>query len=468
MINKIYKRIHNKYSTLFKFIFFLRYLFGIFFVSAVLFLSIPHFFDLKKKDKVFKNYLLKSYGLNLNNYEKIKYKLLPTPNIEIQNADLGLKNNLIKIHATNLSIYPKLLNIYNYENFVTKKIVLNKNKIFLSDSDLKILIYYIYNLKNKLIFKDLDLKISKKDVPLINFDKINFSNFGYNKNIVKGKLFDKKFKILINENYNKINFKLLKTGITVDINFTEISNESIIGVLKAKLFNSKLKLNFEYEDKKIKIYNSYFRNRDLSFNNESIIAYRPFFSISSIFKIEDINLELLKRINLSKILSSKDLIKKINIYNKINFKSKVFNKKLIDDLNLNIDLAYGKLVFSKKILISENIFICKGDINLLEEYPILYFDCSTLIKDKKKFLKKFFIKYKSKNKNEVLELKTRGNINVFNNKINFKNITLKPEYEASKEDLNYYKKSFENILFDKDFMSIFNSKKIKEFILEIS
>ena len=104
----------------------------------------------------------------------------------------------------------------------------------------------------------------------------------------------------------------------------------------------------------------------------------------------------------------------------------------------------------------------------MEEYPILYFDCSTLIKDKKKFLKKFFIKYKSKNKNEVLELKTRGNINVFNNKINFKNITLKPEYEASKEDLNYYKKSFENILFDKDFMSIFNSKKIKEFILEIS
>jgi hypothetical protein len=61
----------------------------------------------------------------------------------------------------------------------------------------------------------------------------------------------------------------------------------------------------------------------------------------------------------------------------------MFNKKLIDDLNLNIDLAYGKLVYSKKILISENIFICKGDINLLEEYPILYFDCSALIKDKK-------------------------------------------------------------------------------------
>ena len=42
------------------------------------------------------------------------------------------------------------------------------------------------------------------------------------------------------------------------------------------------------------------------------------------------------------------------------------------------------------------------------------------------------------------------------------------DYKASKEDLNYFKQSFENILFDEDFLSIFNYKKIKEFILEIS
>ena len=34
-------------------------------------------------------------------------------------------------------------------------------------------------------------------------------------------------------------------------------------------------------------------------------------------------------------------------------------------------------------------------------------------------------------------------------------------YEASKEDLNYFKQSFETILFDKDFLSIFNLKKLK-------
>ena len=40
-----------------------------------------------------------------------------------------------------------------------------------------------------------------------------------------------------------------------------------------------------------------------------------------------------------------------------------------------------------------------------------------------------------------------GNINILNNKINFKNITMNQDYEASKEDLNYFKQSFETITF---------------------
>ena len=87
-------------------------------------------------------------------------------------------------------------------------------------------------------------------------------------------------------------------------------------------------------------------------------------------------------------------------------------------------------------------------------------------KDKKKLLKKFSIKYR--NKNESFQLNVKGNINILNNKINFKNITMNKNYEASKEDLNYFKQSFESILFDENFLSIFNYKKIREFILEVS
>ena len=199
MLNKIYKNIHNKYSTLFKFLFFLRYLFGIFFISVVLFLSIPQFFDFKKKDKFIKDYLLESYGLKLLKYENIKYNVFPLPNLEIQNVSTSIKADIIQMDVTSLNIYPKLLNIYDYEDFEANKIVFIKNKILLEEKNLKHLIEYISNLKNKLVFKNLDLKIDKNKSPLINLNNIFFSNYGYDKNIIRGNLFDKKFKILISD-----------------------------------------------------------------------------------------------------------------------------------------------------------------------------------------------------------------------------------------------------------------------------
>ena len=308
MINKIYKIIHNKYSTLFKFIFYIRYLFGISFVAIALFFIIPYFFNYKKNDEVIKNHLTENYDLQLNNYEDIKYSFLPQPKLKIKNADLSIKNNLIKADVKHLIIYPKLSGIYNYKNFSVNKIILNKNNILLSAQDLKILIKYIYKLKNKLILKNSDLKISIKKMSLINIEKVYFSNYGYNKNTLKGEIFNKKFKILVSDNYNKIDFKLFKTGINANINFNEINNQNVLsGIFKSKLLNSKLKFNFEYDDYKIKIYNSYFRNKNLVFNNESTVIYHPFLSLNSIINVEDINLDLLKNINLNEILASKNL-----------------------------------------------------------------------------------------------------------------------------------------------------------------
>ena len=467
MLNKIYKRMHNKYSSLFRFIFFLRYLFIIFFLSTVLFLFIPHLFDLKKKDEPIKNYLFKNYGLTLSQYENIKYNPLPRPNFEIQNAKIEINQRTIPVNVTSLIIFPKLYNIYNFENLEIDKIFLNNNQILLSDSDLKIFIDYIFSLKKKITFKNLNIKIERNKEHLINLKKIYLKNYGYDKNIVKGEIFNKNFKISINDNQNKINFKLFKTGITADINLNEIKKEpKVSGVFKLSFLDSKLKFNFDYDDKKLNIYNSYFRNKNLSFNNQSTITYLPFFSSTSIFQIEDINIKILKDINISEILILKKLIQKLNMTNVISFKSKNFNRNLIDDLDLKINSRYGRLTFSKKIYISEDLISCNSNINLLEEYPILYFECSIISNDKRKFLKKFSIKYKEKN--ELFKLDVIGNINVLNNKINFKKIIMNEEVESQKEDLNYYKQLFESVLFNKDFIGIFNLNNIKDFILEIS
>ena len=85
----------------------------------------------------------------------------------------------------------------------------------------------------------------------------------------------------------------------------------------------------------------------------------------------------------------------------------------------------------------------------LEEYPLLFFDCYLKLSNKKEFLKKFSVK--TNDKKQIFELKVKGNLNVINRKINFKNISIDDNYKASKEDLKYFKNTFENILFDKNF-----------------
>ena len=102
----------------------------------------------------------------------------------------------------------------------------------------------------------------------------------------------------------------------------------------------------------------------------------------------------------------------------------------------------------------------------MEKYPILYFNCSMNSPDKKDFYNSFKIDYK--NKNETILLNFKGNLNILNKKINFDLIELNENYKANNEDLKYFKSTFENIVFDKNFIKVFNLEKIKRFILEIS
>ena len=71
MINKTYKLINNKFPRFFRFVFSIRYLFVIFFISITVFLTIPKLFDYKKKEDIIKIFLQKNYGLKVNKFDKI-------------------------------------------------------------------------------------------------------------------------------------------------------------------------------------------------------------------------------------------------------------------------------------------------------------------------------------------------------------------------------------------------------------
>ena len=130
----------------------------------------------------------------------------------------------------------------------------------------------------------------------------------------------------------------------------ENNSSGLKGIFKAKILKSNIKLDFIYFDKNIKIVNSFFRNKSISFDSEGIINFDPYFDLNVKSLINDIDTNILKNIDYYELLKNKKFLKKINIKNVIVFKSKRFSGNFIDDLILNSDLAYGRLTFSKKFL----------------------------------------------------------------------------------------------------------------------
>ena len=278
MINKFFKTIHNKHSRFFRFIFFLRYLFGIFFIAISFFLLIPHFFNYENRAKVFKNYLAEDYDFKISRFEKIEFAALPLPKIQFKNVLVNAGQPAIEMEIKNLVIYPKLLNIYNYENFQSKKIKLKEIKISVDTSEINFLLQRLFDQKNKLLFEDLDLVINDKNESLIQIKNMMFSNFGYKKNTIEGKLLGKKFITEINDKLDNIDFKLINTGININVKFDQKNKQNYSkGILKSKILKTNLKYDFTLKDDTLNIYNLYLRSKNLSLNNESKIKFDPFF-----------------------------------------------------------------------------------------------------------------------------------------------------------------------------------------------
>ena len=468
MINKTFKTIHNRFSTFFKFVFFIRYLFLVFFVATLLFLVIPHFFDYKKKEKTIYDYLLKSYDLKINEIETIKYSTFPVPHLKIINSKGNLFSKDISIKINNLKLYPTFVSIYNSNNYQIKKIELNTSKIQIDSNLLKEFTKKLLSLQKKIFIKNLILEIQNDKIKLINLKNVNFKNFGFKRNKIDGEIFGRKLKIELLDDYKKINFKLLETGISAKIDFEDDKKKGSyikIGTLKSKLLSSNLKLDFIYDENSIKINNLSFRDKKLSFDGDGNFKIKPFFEIILNSNIKNINLDIFSNFNLSKILAMKDFIKKLNSRMDIKYEPRKFSNSLINKISLKTKLEIGRLSVSKITSIVDSNAICKGEVNLIEDFPILNFDCSFVSPDKKKFLKKLDINYKTKN--ESLDLNLRGNFNFIKNKVNFDYLKINNN-ESSAEDLKYYKNIFESTFSEYNFLNKFNKKNIKKFILETS
>ena len=176
MINKIFKRIFNRYSNILKFLFYIKYLFLIFFIASLIFLLIPKFFDYEKKKIHIKNYLIKNYSLNIKETEKVKFNIFPLPNLEISKATLDF-NEFSQIKTSKILIYPNIFRIYDFQNFEANKVSIIDGKLNLKAKDFSSFYRYLINQKKKLSFKNISIKILNKKQPIITLTETNYSNY---------------------------------------------------------------------------------------------------------------------------------------------------------------------------------------------------------------------------------------------------------------------------------------------------
>ena len=466
MINKFYKTIHNKYSNFFKFFFFLRYLFAIFLVAICLFFLIPKFFNYENKEEILKDYLLNYYDIEINDYSLIEFKIFPLPNLAIKDVNFKVKNKPIFFNTKNFNIFLNFRNIYNYENFTAKKVLLGHNKIILDIERTKDLFNYFGKLKYKLDVQELDLNLKKKTLSIVQLKRISFSNFGFKKNKIEGEIFEKKFKAYLDKDNNNLDFRILKTGIKANFNFNEINKTNLIsGSSKISILNNYLKFNFKIKNDQLEIIKAKLKNKNLSLSFDSLIKLDPFFELNSDIYIHKIDKEIINNINLEKILENKEILKKLSSTNKINYNKKKSRNNLIKSHFLQLNLAHGGLTFLSKTSVPGGLINCKGNSLLIEEYPRLNFNCNFNIEDKTKLLKKFSVSKKFNKKKLVLNVV--GSLNLLNKKINFEKISTDKKYIFKEEDINFFKRTFERVLFNEGFLNIFRVNKIRDFFLEI-
>ena len=465
MINKTYEIIHNKYLKFFKLFLFLRYIFPIFFIAISLFLLIPKFFDYEKKEIIIKSFLIENFNLELINSDLLKYNVFPLPHISFKDAEFKVRNENFFFKTQDLKLFLDIKNIYNYKNLNIKKIYLKNNKVKIEINKIIDLYSFFNNLKSKISIHNLNLSLKKNENIILKIKKVNYSNYGYRKNKIEGESFNKKFKILIYDKKKELKLKILNTGVNAELNFEDIKKNSILVSSKINILKNYFKLKLNISNNHMEIYESNFRNKDLSISFNSKVKINPYFEIDNNISVKKFNKAFLYNLDLKEIFEKKEILKKLNSKNKIKFNQKRSNNHFLKIDSLNLYLSNGRLNFSNKNIISGGTIDCSGESLVTEDLPRLYFNCTFNILNKEKFFKRFS-SIQQYNKDPSI-ITVVGSINLYNKKINFKKIYDKKNYNAKEEDMIFFKENFEKILFSEDFFSIFKEDKIKDFLLEV-
>ena len=460
-INKVF--LHK----VFKFIFFIRYLLIIFLISSIAFLSIPSFFNFEKEFKSINKQLDANYKIIMSNYDQISYKIFPSPRIIVKNSKLSINKNQFELLNGDLTFKLNLKDIYQIKNLSIKNIFLDGYNINLNTANIKNILNYISNQKNKITLLNTNIKIQSNKKTLLNFKNFTADNKNLNKINFSTYYFEKKIlgTFSTRKDSNILNLSIKNLGINTNFKFFANSNlNESNGKAKIKILENKIKFDFKVNNQ-IELSNSNFRNKNLVNSFDGIIRIKPFLNFDLIFDIKKIDKKIFK-INFNKILN-KQYIKKINgkfvlVHSR---KNRFNNKEIFEKILIKLDLQNGNITFDESFIkLKDGSINFNGNVFDFENAKKIDFDLNAKFEDISYFLKYFSL---SEIKiDRASKFKIYGSYYLVSNRIMLKEIVINSK-KLKKEDLNFVEESFEKILIKENILNIFNKKKLQSFFSEI-
>ena len=211
-----------------------------------------------------------------------------------------------------LNITPKLKNIYNFENYQASKIIVKKESSNFELEGYINLFNFFKKLEKNFSLEDLSINFKQDNSSLFSVNNFNYSNFGYRKNIIYGKIFDKDFKLKFEEEFKKVEFNLFETGVELELNLDEKKKQNVLsGNAKLKILSTKIKFDFELDKKFLKIKNSFFRNKNILFENKTLIMYQPFLKLGQKYFFKEINTNFLRKLDFKKFFLIMTCLRKL-------------------------------------------------------------------------------------------------------------------------------------------------------------
>ena len=489
--NSIYKRINirkNNFIKLFKFTHIKRYKFNVVyffafgFLSIFIYLSVPYFYDYNKLK--IKDLICEEYNLECIINGKIKYSFYPSPRVKINN--LIIKNSINKNYPLakieQVIIKLPVANLINKDKFKYNKIKL-KNAVINLNLD-KIFEYKDF-FKNKTSSKLITAKKAKVNFfeKEINIAIIEEANFKYIFN-------DKKEKAYLNGNFlgDKVNIKFKTTNgtknktkvyelkfsksrlsVKVEIFDSQTDKNYSNGNISLKFNKNKVNGIFNYKNNNINIKNATLRNDILDGKFNGNIQILPYLDFNLNMDLNSLNFNrLYSYLTNLQDKNRKDLFKinkKIN--GKINlFINKIFSKNsLVDSLESRVKFINGNILIDQLLLNMGKLGAADitGIISNEKKYSNFKFEKNLFIDNLNFFYSKFGV-YNKKKVNSSLYVS--GNFNLSDSTLHLHEIS--NEEKFNNEDISYIEKEFNYLLLYKNYESLFDYRKFKEFIKLVS